>query len=546
MDAARFIRHHTPELVAAGIVLLAHVVTNATMAYELHRDAYLYLAMGEHLRLWGMDFPPFIAVVARITRAILGDSVVAIRMGPALAHAATVLMAGVFARELGGGRPARILAALAVATAPLYLRAGVLFQPVVFDQLWWTLALYALARVGRARRPRTHGHQTVPVPDPDGGAAASAAPGAGVRRWWIVFGAVMGLALLTKLTALVLGLAVLVALLASPQRRELATPWPWIAAAIAIALGSPSIVGQIRLGFPILGQMADLQASQLQRLTPLDFLAGQLLEVGPAAILGWGGAWALLSRREYRPYRAVGWATVVAFLIMMALSAKPYYIGPVYPALIGAGATIAFRWTRHLAGDGRRTLASSVKAALFATIAAWAILTFPLGIPVLRPPSMARYAAALGATEAVRTNTGEVLDLPQDYADMLGWKHLVAAVAAAYHALPAADRSRVVVLATNYGEAGAIDYYGPDMGLIKAVAPVGSYWFWGPGDRDGDVVLVVGEEAADLAAYFADVEEVARVENPWGVPEERDVPLVVGREPYRTLQELWPSFRGQN
>lgn len=545
MTATRFLRDHAPELGVAGVVLITHIVANATMVYELHRDAFLYLAMGEHLRLWGMDFPPFIAIVARATRAVLGDSVVAIRMGPALAHAAIVLTAGVVARELGGGLKGRLLAALAVATAPLYLRAGVLFQPVVFDQLWWTLALYALLRIGRAAHDG-HGELLEGTTAASPGPAAAPRQAAGPRRWWIAFGVVMGLALLTKLTALVLGMAVLAALILSPLRRQLATPWPWAAATLAIALGSPSIVGQIRLGFPVLGQMADLRAVQLERLTPVDFVAGQILEVGPAVLLAWWGAWALLRRTAWQPYRAVAWTAVAAFLIMMALSAKPYYIGPIYPVLIGVGAATAFRQTRELAAAGRRAAASSVDAALFATIAGWGIITFPLGIPVLRPPSMARYAAALGITEAVRSNTGQVLQLPQDYADMLGWEHLVTAVAAAYHALPASEQSRAVVLASNYGEAGSIDYYGPEMGLIKAVAPVGSYWFFGPGDRTGDVVLVVGEEASELAAYFAEVEEVARVRNPWGVPEERDVPLVVGRAPYRTLQELWPGFRGRN
>lgn len=536
-------RRHAPALLMAGLVFLTHVVTNATMPYELHRDAFLYLAMGEHLRLWSMDFPPFIAIVAETTRALFGDSIVAIRLGPALAHSATVLMAGVFARELGGGRAAQVLAALVLATAPVYLRAGVLFQPVVFDQLWWTLALFALLRAGRAAARKQAGPRGDREPEPGDG---SDGPADEARRWWLVLGVVMGLALLTKLTALVLGLAVLSALLVSPQRRVLATPWPWVAAAIALALGSPSIVGQIRLEFPVMGQMADLQEAQLARLSLLDFVTGQIMEVGPMILLGWAGAAALLVRKELRPYRVVGWSAVAAFLIMMALSAKSYYIAPIYPALIGVGAAEAARWTRSLASRGLRLPALALYGGLYAIALVFAVSSFPMGIPVLDPPRMARYAAGLGDSEAVRTNTGEILSLPQDYADMLGWERLVENVALVYHDLPEPEQRQAVILGSNYGEAGAIDFYGPRYGLGKAIAFVGSYWFWGPGERPGEVVIAVGYEEGDLDGYFGSVELARRVENGWGVPEQRNVRIEIGRGPHRTLQELWPGFRGRN
>jgi hypothetical protein len=169
-----------------------------------------------------------------------------------------------------------------------------------------------------------------------------------------------------------------------------------------------------------------------------------------------------------------------------------------------------------------------------------------LGAPILPPAPMARYAAALGIGEAVATNTGGVLPLPQDYADMLGWRALADSVARVYDALPPADRARAVILANNYGEAGAVDFYGARFGLPKVVAPVGSYWFFGPGKLPGDVVITVGVQPADLASYFSSVEPVTRTRNPWGVREERSVPIVVARDPYRTLQSIWPEFRGRN
>jgi 4-amino-4-deoxy-L-arabinose transferase-like glycosyltransferase len=306
---------------AAAVVLVAHIVTNLTSPYGIHRDALLYLAMGRHLSLFGMDFPPFIALAANATRALLGDSLTAIRMGPALAHAATVLVAGLAARQLGGRAWAQGVTVLAVAATPLFLRAGVLFQPVVFDQLWWTLGRFVLARIGVAA-----GH------------------GADTKRLWLVLGAVLGIGLLTKFTILVLAAAILVALLLTPLRRPLATPWPWVAGVLAVALGSPSWIGQIRLGFPLFGQVADLEASQVARVAPSAYVLEQILEIGPALALAGASVMAIILAPRLRHFRAVIWTAALAWILMLLAGGKAYYIGPIYPMLIGVGAAEAERW----------------------------------------------------------------------------------------------------------------------------------------------------------------------------------------------------------
>jgi hypothetical protein len=194
----------------------------------------------------------------------------------------------------------------------------------------------------------------------------------------------------------------------------------------------------------------------------------------------------------------------------------------------------------------RRAAAVSVWAITGLAIGAFGVIGLPMGLPFLPPEPMARYAAWLGVTEAVTTNTGEELPLPQDYADMLGWETLADSVAHVYRTLPEEDREAAVILATNYGRAGAIDFYAGDE-LPHAVAPVGSYWFWGPGERPGQVTVVVGAEPEDLLGeYFEEATLAARVRNPWGVPEERSVGIVVARNPVRPLQAVWPEWRGVN
>lgn len=487
----------------AALKLALHVWVNVTTTYGFHRDEFLYLAMGRHLRLWRMDFPPGIAILAETVRAHLGDSLLAIRLIPALAGAALVVAAALFARELGGGWKAQGLASLAVLASPLFLRSANLFQPVVLDQLAWSVALLAVTRLAWETRP----------------------------GWWLVLGLALGAGLLVKFSIAFIGLGIVAAILLTPLRRSLLTPWPWLALGLALLIGSPSIAGQVALGFPVLGQMADLRQVQLERVTPAGFVMGQLLW-GPGTLLAMAGAVALLAVKRFSRYRALGWSCAAAFAILLLLKGKSYYAGPIYPALFGAGAALIER--------------SKLQWVALVLVLAYGAVLLPLAVPILPAPAMAGYAESIGATAALRTNTGELERLPQDFADMLGWEQQAGAVARVFHELPAEERGRAVIVGANYGEAGALDFFGPRLGLPAAVSPAGSYWFFGPGDKPGEVAVILGASRETLAPLFDSLQAATRVTNPWAVQEERDVTVYVGRQPRRTLQALWPTLAGRN
>lgn len=504
-----FCRHNAPVVALAALTVALHVATNAFSPYGVHRDEFLYLAMGRHLDLFRMDFPPAIAILARISMAF-GDSLVALRIVPALIAGLLVILAASIARELGGGRYAHILAALCVVASPLFLRAGNLFQPVVVDQLAWTVGLFALVKLGRTND----------------------------EKWWVWYGVAIGFGLLTKFSAIFFGGATLLALLVSPQRRWILTPWPWIAFVLVIAIGSPSWIGQIRLGFPVLQQMGDLRAVQLERVTPLEFILGQV-QLGPAFFIALTGLLWLFLGPAAKQYRMTGWTCLFAFLILLGLKGKAYYLGPVYPALFAAGGVAI----ESIRASRARTLVMWTAATL--TLAYGALL-LPIGIPILAPAQMTAYTDAIGASEANRTNRGEMDKLPQDYADMLGWPEQVAAVASVYGSLSPTDREKAIIIAGNYGEAGAVDFYGPSYGLPNAISEVGTYWFFGPGKKPGEIALTVGIEPEDLKDFFAEVTPVRRLKSPWSVSEERDVPINIARKPFRTVQEVWPALAGRN
>ena len=499
-------------IVVAGLLAVKiglHLYANLLPYYEFHRDEFLYFAMGEHLRLFGMDFPPFIAILSEVVRGLLGDSLIVIRLIPMMAGAALMIIAVAAAGELGGGWFAQGFAALSVLCSTLFLRSANLFQPVVFDQLWWSLGLFFLLKFGVSQK----------------------------QGWWIWFGVAMGLGLLTKFSILIFGFAVFVALLATPQRRRLATKWPWLAAGLVLVIGSPSIFGQINLGWPVFGQVEAINV-QFEQVTYLDFVVEQF-EMVPAFPFAVAGAIGLIAGRFGPRLRMVGLAPVIAFLSIMLFHGKAYYAGPLYPVLLGAGAVMIERVSHRIA---KRV----IQWGAVALLGVYLVVLLPLGIPILEPAKMEAYLVKLGMQDAAQTNVGDQERIPQDYADMLNWRQQVEALADVYANLPEADRSRAVILASNYGEAGAIDFYGPHLGLPPAKAIVGTYWHFGPGDQPGEVVISIGFSRETLVDLFAEAELVETVSHPYAVAEERDLQIFVARHPYQTLQELWPSFEGRH
>jgi hypothetical protein len=493
----------------AVVVFVAHIVVNATTPYGIHRDELLYAAMGNHLRLFRMDFPPAIAIMAVLERFIGGDSLVSLRMLPAIAGAAITLLAMGIARELGGGRFAQLFTAIACAMHPLFLRPSNLFQPVVFDQLWWTAALFALARFERTRD----------------------------AKWWTALGIIGGLGLLNKFSILFFGFGLLIALLIV-DRTALRTWGPWRALAISLVIGSPSLIGQIQLGWPVVSQMEVLKRSQLTHVSFGSFLSWQML-LGPLLLVAIAGAVYLLRAPEVRRFRILAAACLATFATLFLLRGKGYYVGPIYPALIAGGAV----W---LGRTGPSRAARVGRASVVAAVVLYGTFLIPLSLPILDPPVMQRYAAATHIGEATRTNRGTTLRLPQDYADMLGWTDRVALVAHVYDSLPAEKRAKVVLAAENYGEAGALEFYGPKYGLPAVVSAAGSFWFFGPGEKPGEVVITLGVDREDLEPLCGIVTPAGRITNEWTVEEEQDITVYICEQPKLTMQALWPRLAGRN
>ena len=491
-----------------GAQIAAHLV-NATR-YGIFRDELYYLACSEHLD-WGyVEQPPLIAAIAWAARRLLGDSLFGLRLLPALAGAAKIVLAGLLARAFGGGRWARGMAGLAVLVAPIYLGMDHILTMNAFEPVFWMGGALLLARWART----------------------------GDDRLWIGFGALMGLGMLNKQTTSLFGLSVALGLLATPARAVFRRRWIWLGAAVAFAVFLPNLVWMARHGFPMFELLANIRASGRNvSLGPLEFFGEQVLYLLPISAPLWiGGLFWLLGSKEGRPFRFFGWTFLFLEAFLLVSGGRVYYAAPIFPLLFAAGG-VAFE--RFCAASPRL---SWMRPAGAAALSAAGILFAPMALPVLSEEAFIGYAARLGMNQP-RIETHRLGRLPQIYADMHGWEEMARETARVYHALPETERRKATIIANNYGEAGAIDFFGPKLGIPKAVGVHQSYWLWGPGDATGEVLIVLGEgDRTALEEKCASVEIAARLDHPYAMPYENR-PIYVCRGVKGDLKTVWAGLK---
>jgi hypothetical protein len=494
-------------LVIAAITLLLHLGVNATGGYDYFRDELYYIACARHLD-WGyVDHPPLSILILRGVLTGLGDSIVAIRLLPAIASAALVLLTSRVARQLGGGAAASALAALAVAVAPVFLIVGDFYSMNAFEPLFWTAAsllVIAIVRTGNA-------------------------------RLWVPLGLIAGLGLQNKHSMAFFAVALLSGLLVT-RPRLLATGWCWVGGGLAGLIFLPNVIWQIGHGWPTLEFARHAQEWKNAAMSPLEFLATLVLFHHPAAAPLWiGGAIALAVHPALRNYRAFAIAFALLFGLFVVQRGKPYYLSPFVPVLAAAGA-VAFEAAVARRGWGRAT--SAYAAALVVA----GLVSVPLFLPVLPAERYVRYAAPIGLAE-VRLERHDSAALPQWFADRFGWREMVAEVARVYSTLPVEDRPHTMVFAQNYGEAGAVDFFGEVFGLPPAISGHNNYWHWGTRGRSPETLIIIGGRSEDHRQAFESVEAAGTHSHPFAMPYESPLTIYVCRRPKRPLEEIWPRVR---
>ena len=494
--------------IVASIKLFVLLATTGRWGYEYFIDELYFEACAKHLA-WGyIDMPPFHPALTAAVRAVFGDSLFAIRVLPAMAGAALVLLTGMLARDLGGGKGAPLLAAIAVAVAPIFLAAHSFSSMNAWEPLIWTGCAILVARLLDGADPRL----------------------------WLAFGLIAGIGLLNKHTAGLFSAAVVAGLLATARGRALfRSRWIWIGAAAAFFVFLPNLVWNIREGFPFFElQEAIRQNRRNVELSPFSFLGQQVVLLHPLAAPLWIGglAW-LLFAREGRRGRPLGIAYLLILGALLAMHGRVYYLAPAYPMLFAAGGVAA---ERVFAGRF-----AWIRPAYAGLLVLSGVLLAPMAFPLLPPETYVRYSKALGmAPPAIETH--RMGPLPQLLADRFGWKEMAQTVSGIVHSLPPEDRAKTRVFGQIYGQAGAIDMYGPGLGLPPALSGHLAYHDWGPPDPEPGILIVLDDDRSRLEELFESVEYGGRVEHPYSMPYEH-FDVWVCRRPKTPLTRLWPQLR---
>jgi 4-amino-4-deoxy-L-arabinose transferase-like glycosyltransferase len=500
-----------PLLAIAGAKLALHLALAGR--YGWFRDELYFLDCGRHLA-WGyVDHAPLVGLASRLLLE-LGGSLVLARSLAAAAGAALVLLSGLLACRLGGGRFAQGLTALAVLVVPINLGIASIFSMNVLEPLFWTGCAWALVRL---------------VQSGDG-------------RLWLVFGLLAGTGLMNKHSTAFFAAALVAGVLLSPERRWLSTRWPWLGGALALLVFSPNLAWQAANGFPTLEDLSNVARSGKNVvLGPLAFFSQQVEIVHPVLLPLWLGGLFSLAFGRLRRYRFLGAAFALFFVLMFAMKGKNYYLAPAYPMLLAAGAVALeanlgrWRWSAGRAWP---------KGAVAAVVGFAGAVTAPLVLPLLPPEGYVAYARTLGVAPP-KTEVAHRGPLPQLFGDQFGWPEFVVDVAKAWSGLTPAERARAAIFANNYGEAGAINLFGPALGLPPAISAHQNHFLWGPRGFQGDILVVTQDDRASLERLCASVEEAGHHEHPWGMAEENG-PIWVCRGLKVSLPELWPRLKKWN
>jgi 4-amino-4-deoxy-L-arabinose transferase-like glycosyltransferase len=460
--------------------------------YGAHRDEFYYLESGYHLAFGYVDNPPLVPWIYRVERAVFGHSVTSLAVVPALLGGVFVVVGALMAADLGGGRAAQGLCALVAWLGPLFLTTSHFLGTVSLDLLAWSLASWLVIRMVRS----------------------------GNTRGWLAIGAVCGVGLLNKDTVLFWVVAAGTGLLLTRERRLLRSWWLVAGAAVAIVIALPNLIWEADHGWATLVFLRHLQAenssSDLVQFVPVQLV---LVTIGGTVL--WIVALVALARRpEWRSQLWLAYGYGVAFVLLLALGGKAYYLGSWYLPLVAVGAVVVERsWSR-------------VKLRLLVILTVvLGVLVAPYATPVLPP----------GAAVAAHLDTQN-----HDLGGMLGWPHVVGQIAAVADMLPPAARRHVVVMTDNYSEAGAVDFFGRPLGLPSAISGHNTFWLWGYGHPSpGVTVIAVGLPASFVHRYWSSV----RLASTLGVggppidPQERGAPIWICRGQRLPWAAIWPAAK---
>lgn len=473
-----------------------HMIANVN--YGFHRDELQFIAESRRLAGGSVAYPPVTVAFGFLARTLFGESLVSYRIFPALAHAAMLFFAGLIAIDLGGKRFASALSAIACASAPNLFFSGSVLMYTSFDFLWWILTAYFLIRVLKG--------------DP---------------KQWIGVGIAVGLGMMTKYSIVFLVLCMIFAILILPERKLFLNRYFPAGVAAGLLIFSPNLIWLIRNDFITYDFLKHIHARDIAWGRTEGFLGDQLSDcMGYANIpLMLVGVWFLSTKRELARFRAIPVWTAALVVLLLVLKGRGYYTGALYVPLVAAGSVFVERLVE--AGRLQKPARNAITGFFVVSAIATAALTLPIA------PVGSRWFNVIVA-------------LNDTYMEQFGWEELAADAVKVRDALPEDERAAFGILAGNYGEAGALEYYGRQYGLPKIMCGTNSFYDRGHDERDPAVILAVGFNRAFLSQFFGSVEVVAYARNAHGFVNEETAwhhEIYLCREPNFTWRDFWKHHR---
>lgn len=481
-------------ILLALVPLVLHILTNHQ--YGFHRDELAMLDDARYLD-WGyVAYPPVTPFIARLALELFGPSLVGVRFFSALAPSIVIVLSGLMTRDLGGSRMAQIVSAVAVAVAPASLIAGTIFMYVSFDYLWWALVAYFTVRLLKTEDP----------------------------RWWLGIGAAIGLGMMTKFTMGFFAVGVVGGVLLTKTRRHLISPWLWAGVALSLLIFLPNLIWQIQHNFISLEFLGSIHARDVNEGRAESFLLDQIIlnTSTLTAPLWLAGLYFYLFKPSGQRFRALGWMYLITLAVFLIVQGRGYYLAPIYPMLIAAGAVVWDGWHEVFSGWKAHALAVTTWSALTLGGLIAAVLALPIA-----PVNSDLWKLADGAHEI--------------YREELGWQEMTETVANIYASLPNEEKALTGIFVGNYGEAGAINLYGARYGLPKVISGINSYWLRGYGNPPPQTLIVLGFQQKDVNAMFESCTFAARITNRYQVTNEESADYP-GIFVCRKLRQPWQDF----
>lgn len=479
------------------IKLIVHLFGNGN--YGFHRDELLHLSVSEHLAAGYFEFPPLIAFLGKFTHSLFGYDLFLIRLFSTLAGLLLLVLTCFITYKIGGKLKAVVLSGILVLAFLPFFRNHLLFQPVAFDQLFWTISFFFTVLYLKEKK----------------------------NLYLVLLGISLGLGFLNKYIIFLLIVSLFVGLIVTQREKILKNKWFYLSGFIALIMVLPNLLWQYEHHFPVFLHFQKLKESQLDSTTGLDFLKDQI--ASPFTfIVALIGLISVFFIDSIKKYKAVGIAVVLVFVSMWLLKSKGYYFFSAYPVLFA------------FAGFAVETITQKRKYfynIITAIVVLPSIYFVPKAIPILPIQDYIIYAK-------IEPNENGRYKLTSDYADMFGWEEQVQLIDSIYKSFPEAKRKNVGIMAENYGEAGAITILGKAYNLPQPVCAHGSFWTFGPGEPKQEYITI-GLEPEVVDFVFKERKLVKMIHHPYAIDEENGIPVYICSQPNINFKEIWPTLESK-